>query len=82
MIPGSHSRRASSRPPMGNNRAKRKSGGELLPAVAAEPASLVVVAGADAGGCDADDVLRGDEAVVADRRHTMRRRTATILAQN
>ena len=38
-------------------RAKRKSGGELLPAVAAEPASLVVVAGADAGGCDADDVL-------------------------
>ena len=72
MTPGCHSpaARASSRPPMGNS-AKRKSGGELLPVVAAEPPSLVVVAGADAGGCDADDVLRGDEAVVADRRQTM-----------
>ena len=36
--------------------------------MAAEPASLVVVVGADAGGCDADGVLRADEAVVAERR--------------
>ena len=81
MTPGCHSPAGElARPPMGNS-AKRKSGGELLPAVAAEPAALIVVAGADAGGCGADDVLRGDEAVVAERRQAMRRRTAAILAQ-